>query len=582
MKNETPINRDELVATSSKKLTKRKAEVVEAGEELMKKELLVKLSEKIIIDVKSGSTNFVQENGTSFTSLFTSETRINSNSRLGNLRFEFCFDKRHKTLFGRCRLDKLGLAESIAKDCVVRLVALNAELNGLSSSGNSVNMRPLVRKYEAICSDFQNALFLNHRISTDDWNEQVIEYNKTISTISNSDANQNLKAGIDQANDFMDKDDYEEAITLLKNLRKRHNQNEDIEYTLKICYDRYLTHIRSLNAKLIQQREYSKAIDLINTYCLVATCSNDAKEMRNQLRADYFDFTAGQLEKAMRDKEDVKVTTQYNILSSLSDISENRFATLAEQYRVYMINRSVEKARAEKDKRNYWEAYSLLRNTEINYGAVTNELKGLKESIFRKIAQLEIREEKKSRPHLNTFEFGTEALFNELSISNLSQYSVNYMNLGFSAGVYFKYNFGPDHYKKGYPIRSDLIGIRARYINVSEKVRFNDNEIPRESNPTGSLFEVGPDGVLTRIFHYNLSVMYNQDSKFTNPMGVSASFGLRLPIHRIAIGVDGRYTNNLHGIYAIDWSAYFHGNLHFNRKFTNSDKRKVRARLKDY
>ncbi|MFM7728445.1 MAG: hypothetical protein ACKO7B_17235, partial [Flavobacteriales bacterium] len=181
------------MATSSKKLSKRRAAIVEAGEEAMKKELLVRLSEKIIIDVQSGSTNFVQDDGNAITQLFTSETRINSNTRLGNLRFEFCFDKRRKTLFGRCRLDKVGLAESIAKDCILRLIALNAEITGLSNSKNSLNIRPVIRKYEKICSDFQNAVFLNHRIATDDWNKQVIEYNNSLSEISNSDEYSDFK-----------------------------------------------------------------------------------------------------------------------------------------------------------------------------------------------------------------------------------------------------------------------------------------------------------------------------------------------------------------------------------------------------
>ncbi len=582
LKNEAPANHDELVATSSRKLEKRSAEAVESGEESLKKDLLIKLSEKIIIDVQSGSTNFVQDDGNALIQLFTSETRINSNTRLGNLRFEFCFDKRHKMLFGRCRLDKSGLAESIAKDCVIRLVALNAEMKGLMKPDNSVNMRPLVRKYESICSDFQSAVFLNHRINTDDWNKQLVEYNNTISSISNSEANQDLRAGIDQANDLMGKEKFEEAITLLKNLRKRHNQNEEIEYSLKVCYDRYLSHIRGGVARLVQQNEYSKAIDLVNTYCSLAVCSSEAKSLRDDLRRSYFDYSSELLERAIRDKDDKAATNNYNIATTLSDISADRYKEISESYRKYKISRMIEKARFEKDKRNYWEAYSLLRTTELNYGVASSEIKNLKESIFRKIAQLEIREEKKNRPHLNTFEFGAEALFNDVRMSNLSAYTISYMNVGVSAGVYFKYNFGPNHIRKNYPVRSDLIGVKGRIINYSQNISFYDNDTLRQSNNTDPIIEIGPDGVLTRIFHYNVSVVYNGQSLSGNPMGLSASFGLRIPIHHIAFGIDARYFSNLSTLSSLNIAAYFHGNLHFNRKFTSADKRQVRAKLKDY
>jgi len=582
LKNEAPSNREELVATASKKLSKRSPAVVEAGEDAMKKDLLIRLSEKIIIDVKSGSTNFVQDDGNAIIQLFTSETRINSNTRLGNVRFEFCFDKRRKTLFGRCRLDKVGLAESITKDCVLRLIALNAEMNGLVNSNNNLNIRPIIRKYEEICSDFQSAVFLNHRIATDDWNKQVVEYNNSLSAISNSDAYSDFKSGIEQANERMAKDEYEEAITLLKNLRKRQSQNEEIEYTLNLCFERYLSYVRSVTAKFIQQNEYSRAIDLVNTYCSVAICNSEAKRIREELRRGYFDYAAEMLDKALRGKDDISVTAYYNTLASLSDISVERHKDLTAKYRMYNVERQIQKARSEKEKRNFWEAYSLLNTTELNYGVSTSEMKKLKENIFRKIAQLEIREEKKNRPHLNTCEFGAEALMNDLQLSNLSSYRLTYMNLGFSAGVYFKYNFGSEHYKKGYPVRSDLIGAKARLVNYTEVISFVANDSIRELSNSKYQFELGADGVLTRIFHYNLSAVYNERVQLHKPSGMSASFGLRIPIHRVALGVDARYLNLFNSSSSVNFVAYFHGNLHFNRKFSNADKRQVRAKLKDY
>jgi hypothetical protein len=582
LKNESPITRDELVATSSEKLVSRSAAAVDEAEDNLKKELLVKLSEKILIEVESGSTNFIKDDGTALTQLFTSETKINSNTRLGNLRFEFCFDRKHKILFGRCRLDKSGLAESIAKDCISRLIALNAEITGFMRSGNSINVRPLVRKYEVIFRDFQSALFINHEISTQEWNLHSSDYNKAISAIANSDENLNLNTSIDQANDFIGKDEFEEALAILKNLRNQYKQNDDVEYAIEQCYERYLAHIRLQSAKLVQQHDYPGALELVDNYCAVAICSSDAKALREELRRGYFLSTADMLAASIRGKDDALASLHYTTLVSLADINQARAAELSERYKKYKIDRLIEKARIENDKRNYWEAFSLLRTTELSYDVSTDELTSLKEQLFRKIVALEIREEKKNRPHLNVFEFGPEVISNNVSTADIKNFQVNSMYLGFGAGLYFKYGFGPDHPQKGYPVRSDLVGIKARFINLQDQIYLADSESERVQETTGHIFECGADGVLMRIFHYNLSAVYNQDSHLNSPLGMSTSFGLRIPVHRFAMGIDGRYFNKFNDYSGIDLAAYVHGNLHFNRKFNRADKRQVRAKLRDY
>jgi hypothetical protein len=582
LKNETPVHYNELVSTSSQKLASRSPKVVDAAEEDMKKDLLVKLSEKIIIEVQSGSVNFVKDDGNALTQLFTSETKINSNTRLGNLQFEFCFDNKHKTLFGRCRLDKTGLAESIAKDCTTRLIALNAEINGFAKSGNSVNTRPLIRKYETITTDFQTALFINYEISTNEWNLHVADYNRAIGTITNSDENIDLQVTLDRASDMMRRDEFEEAAALLKSFRSKSGKNEDLDQALDECYERYFTHLRLQAARLVQQHLYAEAIELVDNYCESAICSNDAKELRAELRVGQFNEVSEMLAASMRAKEDNLASQNYILLTYLADVRADRFKELSARYNQYKVDRLIEKARIENDKRNYWEAYSLLRTTEMTYGISTGELKSLKESLFRKIAAQEIREEKKTKPHLNTLVAGPEFFSNEVELSSVKTYDLNYMHLGFSSGLYFKYNYGADHPKKGYPVRADLVGIKARYIDFPSYIEFSANVDGRQATTQGHLLELGADGAFMRIFHYNISAVYNQDSHIGGPMGMSASFGIRIPVSRVAFGLDGRYFNKFNSYTAVNATAYVLGNFDFNRKFNRADKRQVRARLKDY
>jgi len=65
-------------------------------------------------------------------------------------------------------------------------------------------------------------------------------------------------------------------------------------------------------------------------------------------------------------------------------------------------------------------------------------------------------------------------------------------------------------------------------------------------------------------------------------MGLSASFGIRIPIHYVSFGVDGRYFNKFNEYTSLNMAAYVHAKFDFNRQFTRADKRKVRARIKDY
>jgi uncharacterized protein YoaH (UPF0181 family) len=582
LKNETTANRNELIATSSEKLSSRSARAIDEAEETLKKDLLVKLSEKILIQVESGSVNFVEDDGNAITQLFSSETKINSHSKLGNLIFDYCFDKKHKTLFGQCILNKTGLAESIAKECTTRLIALNAEITGFVRSGNSINVRPLERKYEAITRDFQTALFLNYEIPIQEWSTYVAQYNSAIAAIANSDEHIDLKESLEQVDHLMGQDEYEEAIALLKNMRKRHSQNDDVKHALDECFDRYLASVRLQASRLVQQHDYPAALELVDNYCITATCSKEAKELREELRRVYFSEASEMLAASMRAKEDAQAAVHFGAISKLADIKPDRYKELSARYQQFKIDRLIEKARIENDKRNYWEAYSLLRTTEMTYGIESGELKSLKESIFRKIVAQEIREEKKSRPHLNSFEFGPEAISNEWQTDRLDTFPISSMHLGIGACLYFKYNMGEVNERRGYPIASDIIGVKVRYVDIRNDFNFNSSENERTASGNKHLAECGLDGAFLHIFHYNISAVYNESSKIGSPMGMSTSFGIRIPINYVSLGVDGRYFNKFNDYTSLNMAAYVHAKFDFNRQFTRADKRKVRARVKDY
>jgi hypothetical protein len=171
---------------------------------------------------------------------------------------------------------------------------------------------------------------------------------------------------------------------------------------------------------------------------------------------------------------------------------------------------------------------------------------------------------------------------NETLLSEIQDFEMNTAYLGFAAGIYFKYEYGEDHVKKGYPVSSDIIGVKARFIDFNSQIKINTPFDSKDTELDGHLFEIGLDGALVRIFHYNVSAVYNQDTHLNSPLGLSAAFGIRIPIARVAIGADARYFNDFTGYTSISAAAYVQGYFDFNRKFNRLDKRQLRAKLKDY
>jgi formylglycine-generating enzyme required for sulfatase activity len=179
LKNEAPISNDELVTTLTHKLSSSLGADVSETEELMKMDLNAALAEKILIDIEAGIVGFKrEEDGNVIRQLFISDNVILRNARLGNMRYEFCFDRRNKLLFGRCRLNKLGFAESIVKDCVSRLIRLNDEISVLVNSGKGFDVAPINKTFELLSSNFRSALFISHEVSATEWNKCVSDYSK--------------------------------------------------------------------------------------------------------------------------------------------------------------------------------------------------------------------------------------------------------------------------------------------------------------------------------------------------------------------------------------------------------------------
>lgn len=579
---ELSSDENEIVVTAYKSLSTKKEDKRLELEEQLRRDLSERMSEKIMTRVNSGSMSAVREENGRLNQYFYSETSITSGITLGYLSFDFCFDQEQKLLYGRCVVRKRELAASISADCISRLAALNGEIKAKQQAAARLTVKPLKEKYVSISSDFRTALYLNNAISTDRWDQLVTEYNKQMAVLESSQTQVTFDLIYSAAKDSLNARRYYSALLLFKQLDVLYRDNAEVKSALKQTIESYGNAVEVNVPLLCETKQYELALQTIDVYCAEIACDEKFVQLRRKVREDYFNDALNELKLSMRYGEEARVDQTILIIDRLKEVDTKAYLDAHEDYLSFKRTRGKERAREEMSFGNYTRAISLLNDLEYKYGSRDNEVKRMREEAVHKLFRLYVRLEKKRRPHTWAMEIGAEGFSNLARMSDYDKYRTQVLTFSPTIGIYRKYRFEMSGSNRPYPVQSDLIGVRFRYVDLPTYWLLQDDSTFRQTPPSGFLAEVGLSGITLRHIHYAGGMIWRDRSTFENPSIFFGELGFRIPIGPVSLMASARATSFRNDDVYLNFMAGVFVKLDFNRKFGRRDKLQIRNNLLNY
>lgn len=580
IRNELPKTDDELCASSSVQLAKNKSEKRKQAEALLKRELAVLMSERIMTRVNTGSLSAVREENGRLSQYFSSETVVHSNAQLGYLTFEFCYDRLHKRLYGKCTILKKELAASIERDCISRLTALVSEIEGKKASASRIGVKSLKDKFVSISADYRTSLYLNSAQDNKAWDTLVRDYQQEISQLENSQEQLEYETLLHEAEDSIKRGNYYSAILLLKAMRSRFRENEEIGLTMRVALDEFGLQIKQSVPRWVANHEYQKALSEIDHYCSLATCGDEIRSMEKETKEEFFDYEWEELKLSIKYNEEQKVDFHYAQLDKLRDVSPQKFLDATAAHLDYKRKRGYEKVQSQIDRKNYVRALEYLNDLEYKYGKRDNEIQQLRDKIEQKLFREKVRQVKQGRPHNWALEIGADGYSNSEVLRDFNKYKLQTLHLSPSVGLYKKYRYEMYSGPGGYPVQSDLVGVRLRYVDFPSRWLVKEQSKYADSLLTGFQLEAGISGITWRHIHYGFGATFRSWDFSQRPHGYFGELGLRIPIGRLSLTSDVRVLNERFGETYLNFTCGIFIRLDFQRQFGKSDKKAIRSAVR--
>jgi hypothetical protein len=580
IRNELPQSDNELCAVSSVSLPKNKSEKRKQAEALLKRELAVLMSERIMTRVNTGSLSAVREENGRLSQYFSSETVVHSNAQLGYLTFDFCFDRLHKRLYGKCTILKKELAASIEKDCVSRLTALVSEIEGKQASSSRVGIKSLKDKFVSTSADYRTSLYLNSTQDSKEWNELVRSYQREIAQLESSQEQLEYETIFTEVQDSMKKGSYYSAILLMKAMRGRFRDNEEIALTMRIALDEYGAQVKQSVPRWIANHDYEKALVEIDQYCTLATCGDEIRRLEKEAKEEFFDYEFDELKLSIKYNEEKKVDEHFAQLDRLRDGNPQKFMDATAAHLDYKRKVGYEKVQLQLDRHNYARALEYLNDLEYKYGKRDNEIQQLRDKVENKLYREKVRQIKQSRPHNWALELGACGYSNSEILRDFNTYKLQTLHLSPTIGLYRKYRYELYSGAKGYPVESDLIGIRLRYIDFPSRWLVQERSKYTDSLLTGFQVDAGISGITWRHIHYGFGASFRSLDAIQTPRAYFGELGIRLPIGRLSLMADARVTSERFGETYFNFTCGVFIRLDFQRRFGKADKKAIRSAVR--
>jgi hypothetical protein len=563
---------------SSKAFEKKNEESIENAKELLKKDLQLQIAKTILTEVKVETKHMVQETNGQFSEFFQSQTKTETSASVSFATFDFCEDKKARIVWGKCRVNKLELGAATLQNCISKMTALNAEIQGIIISESKIDVQSLKKKYLTIYKDFQTAIHLNSDLNLEKWNSLIKIYNQEMGRLSNSQDQIDFETDFQIAKEKLKSSSYAEAISLLNKLKLDHFNNEELNRTLENAIIEYKAFVLRRAGEQKNQRDFAGALSTIATYCGLITCDEQVMQLREDLSKRYLVDEAEKFRKAIKFDEPLNVEKHKSNIDFYKEADRKLYEEVCEEYNDFHIKMGMKQVLANKAKREYWKAYGVINELENRYGKRDSELKKLKSQIQTRILRQEVRLEKSKRAKTMSIWLGSDLFSNGVLLDSMKRFEPSDYMFTYSFALYWKYKF-EKNYKRDYPVRSDFLGVKFRILDYGSRALIDGNAAPKEDlpDPNKYAFDLGVDGYTFRVLHYGVSMNLNEDWRFSSPNYYQLSLGFRLPLSIFSWVTDFNIRSQLKGEGYAFLSSGISLRFDCNRKFNRQDKLKIKA-----
>jgi hypothetical protein len=553
-------------------------------------QLKIELAEKISTRVSTETSHQVNETNRNFSERFISETKVSSELQFGVLEPKICFDHNARELHGLISVPVEEVSLSIFNYCLAEMKKIKFELKAkLSSAVKDVDLKKVQKDIDFLSNNYTAAIQIDlevlQKIDEQEWNDLVEEV-ISLKTRMESDKSQserktslakalNLSETIPQENE-----NFKKAIQILNTLSVVHSDSE-VRDAKEIVKSSYLNFVTAKIETFNSQKRFDESLSLMSDFCANVPCEKDFISKRNEIEKKYFDFAFDLFQTHLKYKDKPNIEKYKSILDQLSSVDIKRYSEVQEDYIQFKIDEGKEQMMNHWDARRFNEAYNTLIKLENTYGVKTADLSRYKSKLKNRLYRIEAHGVKESRPKVYSIWLGSDVFGNEVVFDSINTYAVNQYYFSYSGGLYRKIKIAKEPGKRGYPVRSDFIGVRFRMRDYrSTTSYFISDSLAALNKPLQSFdFDIALDGIASRLIHYSVGLNVNEKFDWDKPNFYFLTLGLRVPISNLSFIADitGQTLFDSHSSILI--SAGLHLRLDYKRKFNLADRRAVKTRL---
>ncbi len=497
------------------------------------------MAEKLLTDVRSVTRLSVTEAGESFDAYFNNETEITATATISEGEFDFCVDEKRKIVYGIYWIDRKRSAATSLIDCENRMLRLNDELQSYANVSDAGDPETYRSIRDRIKKDSRIVIYLDPTADMAKLNSQFGKFERHINRLKDTSDQEKFNELYRSAELRLRDKDFPTGIRALQSLKLDYPQRKEILELLEVSSRRYARHMEQTLGTYMAQRNYALALNTIDEYCDVLECTTADLKLSAEICKAYFNESFEKFDSALKAGQKSNSVKHLEELRMLAATDPKRYRQADDRFTQFLLEEEMHDVEQELARENFLVAQLKVKIIEERYGSSSGELQSLKKNTEQKLLQNEVRKERQTRPMLFSFVMGLEAVTNQVDDIYNVQEQVRTFTMGYSAGLYKKFNHQSAIGRSGYSRMSDQIGVKVRLTDFQTTLAIAPEELPATAQAGRYGAELLLDGYLLRSFHFAGGVVF-PNMVVPDKAIYTFEFGIRLPFGPLSLQSNAR------------------------------------------